>query len=165
MKFRISYSVAAFLMLPQSTFAQLPKDPEERAKVIAQIMQANARQLTLFDREGKELNNVGPKDLYQQPVFSPDATRLAVIKQDLEKETGDLWIFDVATGQGTVSKSREQSTAPACRPMAPRSLTWRCATDPMACIEKPRTEKAPKNYSTKAALRSRSRTGRRMGVI
>jgi len=29
--------------------AQLPTDPEERAKVLAQIMQANARQLTLFD--------------------------------------------------------------------------------------------------------------------
>src|SRR5262249_48167086 len=95
------------------------KDPEERAKVIAQIMRANARQLTLFDRDGKELNNVGPKDLYNQPVFSPDSKRLAVIRQDLEKESIDLWIFDVATGSGkqiTFSGSREQSTAPAWSP-------------------------------------------------
>jgi hypothetical protein len=33
--------------------AQLPKDPEERAKAIAQMMAANATELTLFDREGK----------------------------------------------------------------------------------------------------------------
>ena len=36
----------------------------------------------LFDREGKELMNVGTKDLFQQPVFSPDSKRLAVIKAD-----------------------------------------------------------------------------------
>lgn len=116
---RIVITIAALLLTAVHGFAQLPKDPEERAKVIAQIMQANARQMTLFDREGKELNSVGPKDLYQQPVFSPDAKRIAVIKADLEKENNDLWIFEVATGKGkqiTFSGSREQSTAPAWAP-------------------------------------------------
>ena len=116
---RIATAIAILLLTAISTFAQLPKDPEERAKVIAQIMQANARQLTLFDREGKELTGVGPKDLYQQPVFSPDAKRIAVIKTNLEKENNDLWIFDVATGQGkqiTFSGEREQATAPAWSP-------------------------------------------------
>ena len=46
---------AALLLAPVPGEAQLPKDPVERAKVIAQIFQANARQLTLFDREGKEV--------------------------------------------------------------------------------------------------------------
>jgi len=117
--FRTAVTIATLLLTALSAFAQLPKDPEERAKVIAQIMQANARQLTLFDREGKQLNGVGPKGLYQQPVFSPDAKRLAVIKQDLDKENNDLWIFDVATGQGrqiTFSGTRENSTAPAWSP-------------------------------------------------
>jgi Tol biopolymer transport system component len=112
-------TIAVLLLTAVHAFAQLPKDPEERAKVIAQIMQANARQLMLFDREGKELNGVGPKDLYNQPVFSPDAKRLAVIKPNLEKENGDLWIFEVATGQGkqiTFSGQREQSTSPAWSP-------------------------------------------------
>lgn len=116
---RIAIAVASLLLTAVSTFAQLPKDPEERAKVIAQIMQANARQLTLFDRQGKELNGVGSKDLYQQPVFSPDAKRIAVIKADLDKEANDLWIFDVATGQGkqiTFSATRENSTSPAWSP-------------------------------------------------
>ena len=47
-------TVTALLLNAVYTFAQLPTDPEERAKVLAQIMQANARQLTLYDREGKE---------------------------------------------------------------------------------------------------------------
>ena len=81
---------AALLLAPVPAGAQLPKDPVERAKVIAQIMAANARQLTLFDREGKEVSRVGPRDLYQQPVLSPDSKRVAVIKADLEKENGDL---------------------------------------------------------------------------
>jgi len=112
-------TIIAVLLNTVFAFAQLPRDPEERAKVIAQVMQANARQLTLYDREGKELNAVGPKDLYTQPVFSPDARRLAVIKNDLEKESQDLWIFDIATGSGkqiTFSGSREQSTSPAWSP-------------------------------------------------
>src|SRR5262245_43523646 len=117
--YRIAVAFVALLLIASYSFAQLPTDPEERAKVIAQIMQANARQLTLFDREGKELNGVGPKDLYNQPVFSPDAKRMAVIKTDLEKENNDLWIFEVATGAGkqiTSSGTREQSNAPAWSP-------------------------------------------------
>jgi Tol biopolymer transport system component len=112
---------ATLLLAPISAEAQLPKDPAERAKVIAQIMAANARQLTLFDRQGKEISLVGTRDLYNQPVLSPDAKRIAVIRPDLEKESNDLWIFDVATGKGTqitFSKSREQATAPAWSPDA-----------------------------------------------
>jgi Tol biopolymer transport system component len=116
---RIAITIAALLLGIVPAFGQLPKDPEERAKVIAQIMQANARQLTLYDREGKELNSVGPKDLFNQPVFSPDSKRMAVIRQDLEKESIDLWIYEVATGKGkqiTFSGTREQSIAPAWSP-------------------------------------------------
>ena len=82
-------------------------------------MQTNSRQLTLFDREGKELTVVGTRDLYQQPVFSPDAKRLAVIKVDLEKESNDLWVVDVATGKTTrisTSGERESAASPAWAP-------------------------------------------------
>jgi hypothetical protein len=44
---------AALLLAPLSSQAQLPRDPVERARVVAQIMEANARQLTLFDRQGR----------------------------------------------------------------------------------------------------------------
>jgi Tol biopolymer transport system component len=117
--YRIAGIIAALLATAVHGLAQLPKDPEERAKAIAQIMQTNARQLTLFDREGKELNAVGPKDLYQQPVFSPDARRMAVIKVDLEKESNDLWVVDLATGKptrNTISGEREAAASPAWSP-------------------------------------------------
>src|SRR6266850_5423002 len=111
--------VLAALLAAVPGQAQLPRDPAERAKVIAQILQANSRQLTIFDRQGKELSQVGPRDLYNQPVFSPDARRVAVIRTDLDKETNDLWVFDVGTGKGTqitVSQTREGASAPAWSP-------------------------------------------------
>jgi ABC-type amino acid transport substrate-binding protein len=83
---------AALLLVPVTSQAQLPRDPVERARVVAQIMEMNARQLTLFDRQGRPVTTVGTRDLYNQPVFSPDATRMAVVRPDLEKETQDLWV-------------------------------------------------------------------------
>jgi Tol biopolymer transport system component len=115
----IASITAALLLSVLPAQAQLPKDPEERKKVIAQIMTANARQLTLFDREGKEVGTVGTRDLYNMVILSPDRTRIAAIKPDLEKETNDLWILDVATGKGpqiTFSKAREQATTPVWSP-------------------------------------------------
>jgi Tol biopolymer transport system component len=117
--YRIAATVVVVLLAALRAAAQLPTDPEERAKVIAQIMQANARQLTLFDREGKELNSVGAKDLYAQPVFSPDAKRVAVIKNDLEKENNDLWVVDLTTGNRikiSASGQRESASSPAWSP-------------------------------------------------
>src|SRR5215831_16967995 len=117
--YRIAATIAVLLTAAIQVFGQLPKDPEERAKVIAQIMQANARQITLFDREGKELNAVGTRDLYQQPVWAPDSTRLAVIKVDLEGESNDLWVMDIASGKSTkltVSGEREAAASPAWSP-------------------------------------------------
>jgi Tol biopolymer transport system component len=117
--YRIAVTIFVVLLVAIQAAAQLPKDPEERAKAIAQILQTNARQLTLYDREGKELNQVGARDLYQQPVFSPDAKRLAVIKVDVDKESNDLWVVDIGTGKTTrvsVSGERESAAAPAWSP-------------------------------------------------
>src|SRR5262245_17722168 len=111
--------VGSFFLFAVSAYAQLPRDPEERKKVLAQIFQANARQLTLFDREGKAVTQIGSRDLFNQVVLSPDRTRVALIKPDLEKETNDLWVLDVATGQGTqitTSQTREGVQAPAWSP-------------------------------------------------
>ena len=110
---------AALLLTPTLVHAQLPRDPAERARIIAQILETQARQLTIFDRRGNSVGVVGPRDLYNQPVFSPDATRMAVIKPDLEKETNDLWIIDVASArrtQMTTSESREGVNSPAWSP-------------------------------------------------
>jgi len=110
---------AALLLASAPGEAQLPRDPAERARVIAQVLEANARQLTLFDRRGQAVGVVGPRDLFNQPVLSPDSKRIAVIKPDLDKETNDLWVIDVATARGTQitsSKAREGANSPAWSP-------------------------------------------------
>jgi Tol biopolymer transport system component len=116
----ITATVVVALLSPAPARAQgLPRDPAERAKVIAQILEVNARQLTLFDRQGQSVGVIGPRDLYNQPVLSPDGKRIAVSKTDLDKEATDLWVIDVATARGTqitTSKMRESAAAPAWSP-------------------------------------------------
>jgi len=96
-------------------------EAEARAQAIERNTRENARQLTLYDKQGKVVATVGDRALYNQPVLSPDTTRVAVIKADLAKETNDLWIVDVASGRGTqitTSKAREPVQAPAWSPDA-----------------------------------------------
>ena len=42
--------------------------------------EARARWLTVFDREGNVVNTLGERDMYHQPSFSPDGTRVAVTR-------------------------------------------------------------------------------------
>src|SRR5437773_9706985 len=91
---------ASLLFAAVPGLAQLPRDPAERAKVIAQILQTNAQQLTIFDRSGNLVKTIGARALYTQPALSPDGKRLAVVKADLDKEANDIWVFDVESGQG-----------------------------------------------------------------
>ena len=72
-----------------------------RAERIAQWFETNARVLTVFDRDGKVRHTLGERAMYFRPVFSPDATRVAVIQGDMQAQSSDLWVFDVATGNGT----------------------------------------------------------------
>jgi Tol biopolymer transport system component len=108
------------LVAPRPSAAQgLPRDPVERARVIKEILQTNARQLTVFDRAGKPIGQIGPRGMYNRPVLSPDGKRVAVIKGDLDKETQDLWILDAATGQGiqiTNTQPREPASTPVWSP-------------------------------------------------
>jgi Tol biopolymer transport system component len=78
----------------------------------------NARTLTLFDREGKIVGTVGEPGQYNQPVFSPDRSRVAVIKNDPAKGVADLWVLDVATGKGA------QLTSSLREDPAPRAPAW-----------------------------------------
>src|SRR5689334_15684120 len=115
-----AFAVVATFLSPLTSRAQeLPTDPVERAKAIAQIMAANARQMTIFDRAGNVLNRVGSPDLYGRPALSPNGKRVAVMRADLDKETNDVWILDVATGQGpkvTASERREGTQDPTWSP-------------------------------------------------
>jgi Tol biopolymer transport system component len=110
---------AALLANVATTRAQLPSDPVERARVIAEIMESNASQITIFDRAAKPIAEVGDRALHGRPVLSPDGKRIAVVRFDLETETNDLWVLDVATGEATrltTSKPREGANGPAWSP-------------------------------------------------
>jgi Tol biopolymer transport system component len=96
----------AILLLAQAPAAAVAGSQAEesakaaRARQIAQQFETHARVLTVFDREGKVVTTVGERAIYnsRQQVFSPDRTHLAAITRDLEKQTHDLWVLDVATG-------------------------------------------------------------------
>ncbi|MBI4521472.1 MAG: PD40 domain-containing protein [Gemmatimonadetes bacterium] len=110
------------LVTPSRAQAQAQQTDEERAaraRAIAQAIEENARQLTVFDRQGTITDTIAERAIYNQPVFSPDRTRLAVIKIDLEKETSNLWVLEIATGRGvqiTSSEPREPVAAPVWSP-------------------------------------------------
>jgi len=87
-----------------------------RAKRIAQEFEEDARVLTVFDRQGKVVATVGERAIYSQPAFSPDRARLAVVKRDLESDTEDLWVLDVATGKSTRITSNQTRDQERLRP-------------------------------------------------
>ncbi len=75
------------------------------------------QQLTVFDRQGTVVGRVGEPGAYSQAAFSPDGSRLAVIKRDLDTDTQDVWTFDVDTGRGTsISSDPALDTAPVWSP-------------------------------------------------
>ena len=84
-----------------STDAKSKDLTEERAKRNAQVLANNATNMVLYDRSGKKVGNFGERSLYFGAVFSPDRSRVAVVKPDLENESVDLWVMDVSTGAAT----------------------------------------------------------------
>ncbi len=67
---------AALLMAPVPAMAQVPTpanaDDEANAIRNAQQFEANARVLTVFDRQGNFVTTVGERAIFENPVFSPD---------------------------------------------------------------------------------------------
>jgi hypothetical protein len=82
-----------------------------------QRMNRGLQQLTVFDRKGTVVGRVGEPGWYSQAAFSPDGSRLAVIRRDLETDTADVWTFDIDTGKGTsVTSDPAVDTAPVWSP-------------------------------------------------
>jgi Tol biopolymer transport system component len=112
-------ALTAALLLAQGNQNLDEKAKAAKAKQIAEAFENNARTLTLFDRDGKDVGTVGPRDIYNQPVLSPDRTRIATIKVNLDQETQDLWVMDIATGKSTQithGQAREGTLGPAWSP-------------------------------------------------
>jgi hypothetical protein len=75
------------------------------------------QQLTVFDRSGTVVARVGPPGLYSQAAFSPDASRIATIRTDVDSGNQDVWVFDVATGRGhAITADRAADSAPLWSP-------------------------------------------------
>ena len=71
---------------------------EARAKRNAQEFHNKASILTLLDRYGKRTGQIGQRALYDSAVLSPDGKSVAAVTHDLDNESFDLFVLDVATG-------------------------------------------------------------------
>jgi Tol biopolymer transport system component len=73
----------------------------ERFLVIPPPRGPQLQQLTIFDRQGQVLQKVGEPGPYSQPAFSPDGTRLLVVKNDIQSAQADFWTIELASGKFT----------------------------------------------------------------
>ena len=98
----IAYVVAAWLAaLPPAVVAGAEAQTNGPATANARSRGGPfPRQLTVFDRQGRIVGTLGEPAVYQQPMFSPDAMRLAVVKLDPQTRAQDIWVFDLSKGTG-----------------------------------------------------------------
>ena len=92
------------LFKPQSAVPEIVRYVSadgERFLVVPPPRGPQLQQLTIFDRTGKVLEKVGEPGVYSQPAFSPDGTRLLVVKNDLQTAQADYWTIELATGKPT----------------------------------------------------------------
>jgi Tol biopolymer transport system component len=102
-----------------SAEAKSKEAADVRAKRNARAFENFATTINLYDRSGKLAGKVGERAMYDDTVLSPDRTRIAVVKEDLENESADLFVVDVATGKSTrltTSIRTEFITAPVWSP-------------------------------------------------
>src|SRR5689334_11985679 len=104
----VAAAASAVLMLwPATGGSQTPSKERPnaisaaKAQNIAENFELNATTLAVFDRQGRVVTTVGPRAMYGAAAFSPDAKRMAVVKIDLENESRDVWVVDLATGNWT----------------------------------------------------------------
>src|SRR5262245_11567639 len=76
-----------------------------------------AQPLTIFDRAGHVAAVVGEPGIYSQPAFSPDGTRLAVVKTEPDTQIADVWVMTLSTGRGLrITSSPASDSEPAWSP-------------------------------------------------
>jgi Tol biopolymer transport system component len=71
---------------------------EARAKRNALAFDNGATTIVFYDRAGKRTGGINERALYNETVVSPDGYRVAVVKNDLNNESADLFIVDIASG-------------------------------------------------------------------
>jgi Tol biopolymer transport system component len=115
-------ALAAVLVLaPVPVHGQLnEKDKAFKAKQSAKAFENNATVMNFYDRSGKQVGQAfGQRALYGPLALSPDRTRVALVKNDLDNETGDLYVLEIASGKETrltTSKKTEFVQSPVWSP-------------------------------------------------
>ena len=74
-------------------------------RLLARGLRRSMQQLTIFDRQGNVVTRLGDVGSYSQAAFSPDGSRIAVVKNDPDTDGRDIWTFDIATGKSTAITS------------------------------------------------------------
>jgi mono/diheme cytochrome c family protein len=74
-------------------------------RLMARGLRRSMQQLTIFDRQGNVVTRIGEVGSYSQAAFSPDGSRIVVVKNDPDTDGRDIWAFDIATGKGTAITS------------------------------------------------------------
>ena len=86
-------------------------------RLIARGMRRNMQQLTIFDRGGNVVTRLGEVGSYSQAAFSPDGSRIVVVKNDPDTDGRDIWVFDIATGRSTaITSDAPPDSAPVWSP-------------------------------------------------
>src|SRR5215472_3574260 len=111
----------ALVLVPVPIRGQLnEKDKAFKAKQNAKNFENNATVMTFYDRTGKQVGQAfGERALYGPVVLSPDRMRVALVKNDLENETADLYVLEIASGKETrltTSKKTEFVQSPIWSP-------------------------------------------------
>jgi Tol biopolymer transport system component len=99
-----SFTNRRVLFKPQGAVPEIVRTVSadgERFLVVPPPRGPQLQQLTIFDRTGKVLEKIGEPGLYGQPAFSPDGTRLLVVKNDVQSAQADYWTIEIATGKPT----------------------------------------------------------------
>jgi len=72
-----------------------------------------ASRLLWYDREGRELGPLGSDSAYWEPTISPDDHWLVAPRTDPEKQSSDLWLFDLERGgQSRLTSEESVPTTP-----------------------------------------------------
>jgi Tol biopolymer transport system component len=97
-----------------ATMANVSRDGE---RILIAVPPPQLVQMTVFDRQGQIVSRIGQPGRFAMPSYSPDGTRVAVLRNDPDTGNRDLWTFDVATGRGTpITNDTAQDDMPVWSP-------------------------------------------------